>query len=59
MNTQSLWFQIAVIVGIAIAGVTCYAWFRIFNSEAGERYQKLRTQGPFVPIDEEGPIRPK
>jgi hypothetical protein len=59
MNTQSLWSQLAAVLGIAVAGVAWYVWFKVFNTEAGERYQKLRTQGPFVPIDEDAPIQPK
>jgi hypothetical protein len=59
MNTQSPWFQIAIVVSIASAGVAWYVWFKVFNSAAGERYQKLRTQGPFVPVDEGESAPPK
>ena len=37
--------MVVVIVGIVA--------FRVFNSPDGERYQKMRMQGPFVPLSAE------
>jgi hypothetical protein len=32
--------------------IAFYVWWRVFNSPDGERYQKLRMQGPFVPLSD-------
>lgn len=38
----------AIIVVIVLALIKL---FRVFNSPDGERYLRMRTQGPFVPRD--------
>jgi hypothetical protein len=43
---SSLWV-IVLAVGAPLLGA--YLWFRVGNSENGERYLKQRMQGPFVP----------
>jgi hypothetical protein len=40
-------FLILVVPCIAI-----YFWLRVFNGPDGERYRKLRMQGPFVPLSD-------
>jgi len=37
---------VIVLVAIVIA-----VWWKLFNSADGERYLKMRMQGPFVPIE--------
>jgi hypothetical protein len=37
-----------IIVGVVLALIKL---FRVFNSSNGERYMRMRTQGPFVPLD--------
>ena len=52
MNTLSPWVLITAIACIAAVAAVWWAWFKVFNSPAGEQYQKLRAQGPFVPVNE-------
>jgi membrane protein implicated in regulation of membrane protease activity len=53
MNLQSPW---TIVIFVAMLVVGAYAWYRylkFLNSPDGERYQKMRTQGPFVPLPPE------
>jgi hypothetical protein len=40
---------------IVLAALIVGIWymFRVWNSPDGERYMRERSQGPFVPLDEE------
>lgn len=43
------------LIALLILVVPCaafYVWLRIFNGPDGERYRKMRMQGPFVPLSE-------
>jgi hypothetical protein len=40
----------AVLIAVAIGA---WAWWKLFNTPNGERYLKMRTQGPFVSIVED------
>ena len=56
-------FQKIIVVAIVVAVVLALIkLFRVFNSPDGERFQRLRTQGPFVPAAapaaEPGPGKP-
>jgi hypothetical protein len=52
---MSIGLAIVFLVGVALGG---WAWWKLFNTPNGERYLKMRSQGPFVPLsqtDEEPP----
>lgn len=43
---------VLVIVGAFLLGAIVFCvWWKVFNSADGERYLKMRMQGPFVPIE--------
>ncbi len=44
-------FLIVLIVLFGIWGL--FKSFSVFNSPDGERYRKMKTQGPFVPLSSE------
>jgi len=50
MNIWLLLF-LFLLIGVGIFG--CIKWLQIFNSPDGERYRRMRTQGPFAPLSEE------
>ena len=50
MPTWAVALVVALI--LVLAAVVAYICFTVFNGPYGERYQKLRMQGPFVPDDE-------
>ena len=44
--------NVLVIVGAFVLGaIVIGVWWKLFNSADGERYLKMRMQGPFVPIE--------
>ena len=49
--------RLAMIAGLLILGafvlgaLAIRLWWKRFNSADGERYLKMRMQGPFVPIE--------
>ncbi|MBC7608218.1 MAG: hypothetical protein H7228_01375 [Polaromonas sp.] len=51
--------RLAMIAGLIILGacvlgaLVVRVWWKLFNSADGERYLKMRVQGPFVPIETE------
>ena len=45
---------IVLLVVVALCGGLYYI-FRVFNGPDGERYQRQRMQGPFVPVSEADP----
>ncbi|MES2072965.1 MAG: hypothetical protein V4488_21610 [Pseudomonadota bacterium] len=51
METWKIVLTSIVVVGVPILGV--WLWVKIYNSENGERYIKMRMQGPFVPLGKE------
>ena len=42
-----------IIIGAPVIGILL--WIKAFGGEDGERLQKMRMQGPFVPVDDEEP----
>ena len=52
MNKFQLIALSCVAVIVAIIAIRLMA-FRVLNSPDGERYQKMRMQGPFVPLSAE------
>jgi hypothetical protein len=45
---------VLLIVVLGIFGAWCLMhYFSVFNSDDGERYQRRRMQGPFVPLSHE------
>jgi hypothetical protein len=36
---------------ILVPALVIYLWWRLFNTPNGERYIKMRLQGPFTPLD--------
>lgn len=43
-----------VLSALVLSCLALFVIFKIFNGPDGERYQKLRMQGPFVPLSEAG-----
>lgn len=41
---------VVVLIAAAFGG---WVWWKLFNTPDGERYLKMRTQGPFVPLAED------
>ena len=51
--TQSMYLVVLVFVLVAVVSlVGLIKIFKVFNSPNGERYRKLKMQGPFVPLSE-------
>ncbi|MGZ3237578.1 MAG: hypothetical protein ACXWIN_11080 [Burkholderiaceae bacterium] len=44
---------LTLIVAIVIPAVGIYLYIKTFNGKNGERYIKMRMQGPFVPLSKE------
>jgi len=42
---------------VTTPALAVFLWWKVFNSPNGERYLKMRTQGPFVPAN--GDVGPK
>lgn len=62
MRSWALVLGVLVLVGVPIAGFLL--WVKVFGGPDGERLQRRRMQGPFVPPDaeeiaeeESGPLR--
>ena len=52
------YFQKIIVVAIVVAIMLAFIkLFRVFNSPDGERFQRMRTQGPFVPVDAPAPAQ--
>jgi len=47
------WVFLVVPLVLLIAVWGLIKLFTVFNSEDGERYRKMRMQGPFVPLNAE------
>ncbi|MDR7307944.1 DUF6966 domain-containing protein [Rhodoferax saidenbachensis] len=47
---------VVVLLGITIGA---WVWWKLFNTPDGERYLKMRTQGPFAPINADAPDKAK
>ena len=41
----------SLLVVAVFFSVVFLVWWNVFNSPRGERYMRMRTQGPFVPVD--------
>lgn len=49
-------FSIVVLLIVVVLIASAWGWikvFKTFNSADGERYRKLKMQGPFVPLSKE------
>jgi hypothetical protein len=55
MNSLADGITLAVFLGVPALGIWLY--FRMFNNPDGERYLKMRNQGPFVPTPEENTLK--
>lgn len=44
---------LVVIILILAAAFGGWVWWKLFNTSDGERYLKMRAQGPFAPISDE------
>ena len=44
---------LAVLVAVCAPVLAIFVWLKAFGGPDGERLQKLRMQGPFVPLSEE------
>ncbi len=42
---------LTIVFLIIVLALLAWAWWKLFNTPAGERYLKMRMQGPFVPVD--------
>ncbi|HEY8099477.1 MAG TPA: hypothetical protein VIF82_01895 [Burkholderiaceae bacterium] len=51
METWKLILTLIVVIVIPAFGI--YFYIKTFNGKNGERYIKMRTQGPFVPLSKE------
>jgi hypothetical protein len=56
MNLFADLLSLAVFLGAPVLGIWLY--FRLFNHPDGERYLKMRNQGPFVPVPEDAERKP-
>lgn len=52
MRVIPIWVWVVLAVAVVIGAIGWFMWFEMLNSPGGERYQKWRTQGPFVPTDD-------
>lgn len=46
---------VLALVAVLILLLPCiafYVWLKVFNGPDGERYRRLRMQGPFVPLSD-------
>jgi hypothetical protein len=41
--------SVLVILLLLVPVLAVFLWWKLFNTPDGERYLKMRTQGPFVP----------
>ena len=50
----------AAVYSIAVIGafvaLVLFLWWKVFNSPNGERYLKMRVQGPFVPRGDDAQV---
>lgn len=53
MSARAVILMTMVVVFVPLWAYMARKWWRAFNSPDGERYRKLRMQGPFVPLDAE------
>ncbi len=55
MDLTSPWFLVLFVLLMVVGAFVWLKWLKMFNSPDGERYRKMRAQGPFVPLppDEE------
>ncbi|MDR7304985.1 hypothetical protein [Rhodoferax saidenbachensis] len=45
---------LVIVIVLLVAVFGGVAWWKLFNTPDGERYLKMRTQGPFAPIHSDG-----
>lgn len=43
---------LAILVAVGAPFLSFFVWLKVFDGPDGERLQKLRMQGPFVPLSE-------
>ena len=48
--SMNIWLTLLLFLFLALGVYGCVKWFDIFNSPDGERYRRMRTQGPFAPL---------
>ncbi|MGZ3158993.1 MAG: hypothetical protein ACXU7H_07910 [Burkholderiaceae bacterium] len=51
MGTWQLILTLIAVIAMAAFGI--YLYIKVFGGENGERYIKMRMQGPFVPLSKE------
>lgn len=49
---MNIWLILLLFLFIGIGIFGCIKSFEVFNSPDGERYRRMRTQGPFAPLSE-------
>ncbi len=47
---MNIWLLLLVVLLVGVGLFGCIKWLKIFNSPDGERYRRMRTQGPFAPL---------
>lgn len=45
---------LTIVIVFFAAALVGWVWWKLFNTPDGERYLKMRTQGPFIPVSEDG-----
>ena len=48
---MNIWLTLLLFLVLALGIYGWVKWFDIFNSSDGERYRRMRTQGPFAPLN--------
>ncbi len=51
--SENLFIVLLIVAIVVVVIIVKVVAFRMLNSPDGERYQKMRAQGPFVPLGAE------
>ena len=46
-------FLVGFVIFVLLATYAVYKWFEIYNGPNGERYRRMLSQGPYVPLTTE------
>jgi hypothetical protein len=45
--------ELIIFIVLLVPVLAVYLWWKLFNTPNGERYLKMRMQGPFVPAGDD------
>ena len=45
--------ELIIFIVLLVPVLVVYLWWKLFNTPKGERYLKMRMQGPFVPAGDD------